>query len=514
MINSEDVYFLTPLGQSEFAATGTSLSRSELELLVLIDGKAAVSQVQASAGHLAPSEVIEVLDKLLRSEHIALQEFDVGDLFDASAPGEWKGEMPSDSTIARGVSTLQQDGYIVRIVRRPPSETKPARDKKLTVMVVEDEQQLAQNMRKVLGFAGFVARVAANREQIVAAFRQPPLPDLVLLDVMLPDTDGFNVLARMRQHPLLGKVPVIMVTGTATREAVLKGLLGGANGYITKPFQIDVLLKAVKTVLGIEASDQEAVPGSILNAAESALPGAEAIPAAHPAATPVAPASPSTPQGSSRLAQLKQLAQAKQTQQQKPDAQPEIDARVSRAVEKAYRYLKEFTDQLNILKPAYPKEYAIVGMPNFDGLIWDQGKIDLLTRESTPTTKLFDRFTLEFRLSAGRQLRVVRDSPEHEKLKQMLLDNNIAYSSNEERNERGKVARASFVIPCEVKAVLQLAGNFKTGKLLLRTRNVERFGLMEYVVAPEAITDESLDELTGFILGESTRIGPLLVINA
>ncbi|OGA98357.1 MAG: hypothetical protein A3E79_04420 [Burkholderiales bacterium RIFCSPHIGHO2_12_FULL_61_11] len=369
-------------------------------------------------------------------------------------------------------------------------------------------------MRKVLGFAGFVARVAANREQIVAALRQPPLPDLVLLDVMLPDTDGFNVLARMRQHPLLGKVPVIMVTGTATREAVLKGLLGGANGYITKPFQIDVLLKAVKTVLGIEASDQEAVPGSILNAAESALPGAEAIPAAHPAATPVAPASPSTPQGSSRLAQLKQLAQAKQTQQQKPDAQPEIDARVSRAVEKAYRYLKEFTDQLNILKPAYPKEYAIVGMPNFDGLIWDQGKIDLLTRESTPTTKLFDRFTLEFRLSAGRQLRVVRDSPEHEKLKQMLLDNNIAYSSNEERNERGKVARASFVIPCEVKAVLQLAGNFKTGKLLLRTRNVERFGLMEYVVAPEAITDESLDELTGFILGESTRIGPLLVINA
>src|SRR3989337_372599 len=186
MINSEDVYFLTPLGQSEFAATGTSLSRSELEVLVWIDGKAAVSQVQASAGHLALSEVIEVLDKLLRSEHIALQEFDVGDLFDATAPGEGKGDC------------------------------------------------------------------------VAARVRQPPLPDLVLLDVMLPDTDGFNVLARMRQHPLLGKVPVIMVTGTATREAVLKGLLGAATGYITKPFEIDVLVKAVKTVLGIEAGDQKA----------------------------------------------------------------------------------------------------------------------------------------------------------------------------------------------------------------------------------------------------------------
>ena len=56
---------------------------------------------------------------------------------------------------------------------------------------------------------------------------------------------------------MLGKIPVIMVTGAATREAVLKGLLGGANGYITKPFEIAVLVKAVKAVLGIEASDQE-----------------------------------------------------------------------------------------------------------------------------------------------------------------------------------------------------------------------------------------------------------------
>ena len=134
--------------------------------------------------------------------------------------------MPSDTAVARSVSTLRQDGYIVRIVRRPPTERKLALGKKLMVMVVEDEQDLAENMRMVLTHAGFVARIAANREQIVAAFRQPPLPDLVLLDVMLPDTDGFEVLAKMRQHPLLGEVPVIMVTGTATREAVLKGLLG------------------------------------------------------------------------------------------------------------------------------------------------------------------------------------------------------------------------------------------------------------------------------------------------
>ena len=257
MIDADNVYFLTYLGKNELAAAGTSLSRPELELLVLIDGKASVSQVQASAAHLAPGAVIEVLDKLLRSEHIALQELNVSDFFGASAPSEWKGEMPSDSAIARGVSTLRQDGYIVRIARRPPGELKLAQDKKLQVMVVEDDEHLAENMRTVLTHAGFVVRIAANRDQIVAAFRQPPLPDLVLLDVMLPDADGFDVLAKMNQHPMLGKIPVIMVTGTATREAVLKGLLGGANGYITKPFEIDVLVKAVRTVLGIETGGQE-----------------------------------------------------------------------------------------------------------------------------------------------------------------------------------------------------------------------------------------------------------------
>jgi two-component system OmpR family response regulator len=257
MVDSGDVYFLTYLGKSELNAAGTSLSRTELELLVLIDGKATVSQLQAAAGHLAPSAVIEVLGKLLRSQHIALQEFDMGDFFGTSAAPEWKGDMPNDAEIARGVSALEQNGYIVRIARRPPSERKLAQGKELTVMVVEDEQRIAENMRIALTHAGFVARLAANREQILAAFRLPPLPDLVLLDVKLPDTDGFDVLAKMRQHPMLREVPVIMVTGTATREAVLKGLQRGANGYITKPFQIDVLVKAVRSVLGIGASNRQ-----------------------------------------------------------------------------------------------------------------------------------------------------------------------------------------------------------------------------------------------------------------
>jgi len=96
-----------------------------------------------------------------------------------------------------------------------------------------------------------VPRLAANRAEILDAFRQPPLPDLVLLDVTLPDANGFDILAKMRQHPALKTVPVIMLTAEATREAVLKGLLAGADGYVTKPFEPEVLTTAVNAVLGL-----------------------------------------------------------------------------------------------------------------------------------------------------------------------------------------------------------------------------------------------------------------------
>lgn len=55
----------------------------------------------------------------------------------------------------------------------------------------------------------------------------------------------------IRQHPGLKTLPVVMLAAKATREAVLKGLAGGADGYITKPFEIDVLVKAVNVVLGL-----------------------------------------------------------------------------------------------------------------------------------------------------------------------------------------------------------------------------------------------------------------------
>jgi hypothetical protein len=109
---------------------------------------------------------------------------------------------------------------------------------------------------------------------------------------------------------------------------------------------------------------------------------------------------------------------------------------------------------------------------------------------------------------------VAREAPADEKLKHLLHEAKIAFTTERERNERGSVICTTFIIPCEVKGSLHLAGDFDSGKLLLKTRNIGHFGATEHVLTPDAITEEGLNELAHFILGESSRIGPLLLKSA
>jgi DNA-binding response OmpR family regulator len=98
---------------------------------------------------------------------------------------------------------------------------------------------------------GFATRVAFLGVEIAGELERQPPPDLVLLDVVLPDADGFEVLQRMKQDASQREIPVIMVTGRTTREGVMRGLAGGADGYITKPIQYEALANGVKSVLGL-----------------------------------------------------------------------------------------------------------------------------------------------------------------------------------------------------------------------------------------------------------------------
>ena len=255
-----DVYVLTERGQEELKRGSTALTPTELSLLVLMDGKANVREIAQRSAGLTEQEIAMLLPKLIQGELVttapisAEVEIDFSYFFNADK------SVPEPSAEAKelakkeaetGTPALERDGYYVSIARRALQARRPASGTKLSVLAVEDDPQLSGLLRNMLRLEGFEPRTATNREEVLNALRQAPSPDLVLLDVRLPDANGFDILMRMKQHPLLKAIPVIMLTGEATRESVMRGLAGGADGYVTKPFEVAMLLTGIRSVLGI-----------------------------------------------------------------------------------------------------------------------------------------------------------------------------------------------------------------------------------------------------------------------
>ena len=255
-----DVYVLTDKGEAELKGGSTSLLPTELELLVLIDGRANVGQLRQRFRSVPEDELKEMLrrligDGLVKAATIADEEsLDFSNFFDAdkTAPEpspEAKQKAEKEAEV--GTPELQRCGYYVSIARRAAELRKVESGSTPSILIVEDDRHLSNLLKLLLDMEGFQTRVAMNREEIVAALRQLPSPSLVLLDVILPDANGFDILQRIKQHPNLKSIPVVMLTGQAKRESVMQGLAGGADGYVTKPFEVDILIKGVKSVLGL-----------------------------------------------------------------------------------------------------------------------------------------------------------------------------------------------------------------------------------------------------------------------
>jgi len=113
------------------------------------------------------------------------------------------------------------------------------------ILVVDDEERMARFIRLNLEHDGFLVIEVYKGMQAVQALRDQ-MPDVVLLDVMLPDIDGFEVLQLIRE---VSAVPVIMLTAKGEEDDRVKGLELGADDYITKPFSPRELVSRVKAVL-------------------------------------------------------------------------------------------------------------------------------------------------------------------------------------------------------------------------------------------------------------------------
>jgi len=113
------------------------------------------------------------------------------------------------------------------------------------ILVVDDEQRMVRFIRLNLEHDGFRVISAFTGSEAVDLVRNE-LPNLVLLDIMLPDIDGFEVLRRIRQ---ISSIPVIMLTAKGEEDDRVRGLEGGADDYVTKPFSPRELVSRVRAVL-------------------------------------------------------------------------------------------------------------------------------------------------------------------------------------------------------------------------------------------------------------------------
>jgi len=149
---------------------------------------------------------------------------------------------------AAGNALARTGAYVAadRVSARPAAGKAPS---DTVVLIVEDDpDQLALADLRV-SMAGYKVRVAKSVNAYLQSMLDEGAPDLLLLDVVLPDGNGFDVLAKIRRHPVLCSLPVVLLTAKDEAGDIGKGLLLGADGYITKPYTRNILGDVIRRVL-------------------------------------------------------------------------------------------------------------------------------------------------------------------------------------------------------------------------------------------------------------------------
>jgi two-component system alkaline phosphatase synthesis response regulator PhoP len=132
-------------------------------------------------------------------------------------------------------------------LRQP--EIPSAGDTKQTAIVVEDDQIIAMVVEHLLSRRGFTVEIARDGRQALTLMEEMPTPALVVLDVMLPYVDGFDLIRRIRAHTTWSKVPVVMLTAKSQEQHIVKALDDGANDYVVKPFRPRELMARIRRVI-------------------------------------------------------------------------------------------------------------------------------------------------------------------------------------------------------------------------------------------------------------------------
>jgi len=252
------VYYLTPAGKDSLWAKGGAgvLPLEYRRMLAMIEFEGHIDVIRGRLRRF-PDRLIEEW----------LRELEELKMIEAGLPGK-----PEDITftglpvpllppladedskrlaktaVVAGATLLRSGSFLAdeRIANLPPLAKKPAET--VILLVEDDPDQLALGQLR-LTMAGYKVRSVDRAKALSRFLREETRPDLLLLDVMLPDGNGFDILAQLRGRPNFATLPIVLLTVKAELANIRNGLALGADGYITKPYSKNQLAEVIGRVL-------------------------------------------------------------------------------------------------------------------------------------------------------------------------------------------------------------------------------------------------------------------------
>jgi two-component system, OmpR family, phosphate regulon response regulator PhoB len=258
-------YSLTAAGQEALSSADVGEGDFPLEVNFPSDYRRLLAMIEVG-GHV---EVIrgrlrrfpdQLIDEWLRElEDLKMVEsHEAGDLDEITFTGRPLPLLPpmtdedrkrlAKTTVAGGATLLRQGSFLSdeRIANLPPLAKVPAQT---VILLVEDDPDQAALAELRLTMAGYQVHSVDRAKALSGYLRQQARPDLLLLDVMLPDGNGFDILAQLRGRPEFSTLPIVLLTAKAELVDIRKGLALGADGYITKPYSKNQLSEVIRRVL-------------------------------------------------------------------------------------------------------------------------------------------------------------------------------------------------------------------------------------------------------------------------
>lgn len=179
-------------------------------------------------------------------------------------------------------------------------------------------------------------------------------------------------------------------------------------------------------------------------------------------------------------------------------------AAVDRALRKTFHYMNELFKQLNVVKPACPRTYDLQTVGKLDGLVQSDYRIEFRTSQRE-NAEHYENLTVTFKRSKPEQMTVKREAEQIERFRDLLWQNNMRFTSEPFRNERRVIIMEVFKINCEVICGAEIVGDYDSGAIRFKLKNVEDFGPTVYTLEPDSVNDQSLEDLAKLFIGKESN---------